>query len=259
MKRVVLTCSLVIFNEEMTVLKRTIDSFLSIPFSKKMFIIDNSCFQSLTIHNDEVKYIKNKTNIGFGGAHNQVLKMIEGKSDYHLILNPDIEFEGIIFKKLFSAFEKHKQVVMVSPKVINSDGSLQFTCRKNPTIKEILSRRLGINKDYVHDREYRDRDLSKPFQPEFIHGCFMLFKTNDLIALKGFDSRYFLYMEDADLCRKILQKNSSILYFPEVYIKHLHRKGSAKRIKLLFYHIISAYKYFKKWSSKKKIVHSIIA
>ena len=247
MKKVTLTCSLVIFNEDIAVLSKTINSFLSIPFSKKMFIIDNSYFQNLNIGSEEVEYIKNQKNVGFGRAHNQILKIVEGTSDYHLILNPDVEFRGIIFKNLFCALEKDKRIVMVSPKVVNTDGSLQFTCRKNPTIKEMISRRLGINKEYVNEKEYRNIDLSKSFQPEFIHGCFMLFKTKDLIALKGFDNRYFLYMEDADLCREIRQNNKTILYFPEVQIKHLHRKGSSKQIKLLFHHIISAYRYFRKW------------
>ncbi|SEC49051.1 hypothetical protein SAMN04489761_3137 [Tenacibaculum sp. MAR_2009_124] len=243
-----LTCCVVIFNEDINVLKKMIDCFLSIPFAKKMFLIDNSSNQDFTITNtEEIEYIKNKRNVGFGRAHNQILGHIEGKSDYHLVLNPDVEFDGVIFQKLISSLENDDKITMISPKVLNSDGSLQFTCRKNPTVKEMISRRLGINKDYVKEREYRDIDLNKSFTPEFIHGCFMLFKTKDFVALGGFDSRYFLYLEDADLCREIRKSNRKLLYFPDVHIKHLHRKGSSKRIKLLFYHIASAYKYFKKW------------
>ena len=250
MNKVKLTCCVVIFNEDMAVLKTTIDGFLSIPFSKKMFLIDNSSTQNfLLADNEEIEYIKNNQNVGFGRAHNQILEQIKGKSEYHLVLNPDVEFDGGIFKKLFSVLENDDEIAMISPKVLNSDGSLQFTCRKNPTIKGMISRRLGVNKNYVEDREYRNIDLNKPFTPKFIHGCFMLFKTKDFIALGGFDSRYFLYLEDADLCREIIKNDKKILYFPEVQIKHLHRKGSSKRLKLLFYHITSAYKYFNKWKN----------
>ena len=250
MNKIRLTCCVVIYNENEAVLKRTIDSFLSIPFSKKIFIVDNSSISNFKIENTkEVEYIKNERNIGFGRGHNQILKLIEGKSDFHLVLNPDVEFEGNIFKKLFSILENNEKTAMISPKVLNNDGSLQFTCRKNPTIKEMISRRLGINKEYVEEREYRNIDLNKSFTPEFIYGCFMLFKTKDFIYVGGFDNRYFLYLEDADLCREVRRHNKELLYFPEVEIKHLHRKGSSKRLKLLFYHIASAYKYFRKWKN----------
>ncbi len=215
-----------------------------------MFIVDNSSTRNFNIENsEEVEYIKNEENIGFGRAHNQILKLIEGKSDFHLVLNPDVEFDGRIFEKLFFALEGNEKIAMISPKVVNYDGSLQFTCRKNPTIKEMISRRLGINKEYVEEREYRNIDLNKSFAPEFIHGCFMLFKMQDFMDLGGFDNRYFLYLEDADLCREVRRHNKEVLYFPEVEIKHLHRKGSSKRLKLLFYHIASAYKYFRKWKN----------
>ena len=102
-------------------------------------------------------------------------------------------------------------------------------------------------RSYVQKREYRYTDLSVPFYPEFVHGCFLLFKTEDFVAIRGFDERYFLYMEDADICRKLANVDKKILYFPEETIQHIQKKGSAKEIKLLAFHIISAYKYFRKW------------
>jgi GT2 family glycosyltransferase len=89
--------------------------------------------------------------------------------------------------------------------------------------------------------------VSKSFYPDFIHGCFMLFKTQEYIDLKGFDERYFLYMEDADMCKKIDRIGKKKFYFPEVKIIHQHQKGSSKNIKLFFYHLSSAIKYFLKW------------
>ena len=249
MNKVKLTCSLVIFNENTLVLDKIINSFLSIPLSKIMYIIDNSTKSSHFIKKrQEIKYIKNDKNLGFGKAHNQIIERIRYKSDYHLILNPDVEFEGAILKKLISVLKANKNIILIAPRAVDNNGELQYTCRKHPTIKELLSRRLGINSEYVKNREYRNLDLTKPFMPEFIYGCFMLFKTNKFVGLSGFDTRYFLYLEDADLCRKIYQNKKRILYFPEVQIKHIHRKGSSKQIKLFLIHLLSAYKYFKKWT-----------
>ena len=125
------------------------------------------------------------------------------------------------------------------------NGSPQVVCRKAPSVKEMLIRRLAILKNSSALDQYLD--VSKPFYPDFIHGCFMLFKTQDFINSKGFDERYFLYMEDADICREIKQSGKEVLYYPNEQITHIHRRGSSKKAKLLFHHIVSAIKYFRKW------------
>lgn len=246
-KRTDISASIVLFNEDVITLKNTIQSFLEVPFTKKLFLIDNSPSDKLKtlFKNKEIEYVFVGKNIGFGTAHNIVLDKIN--SDYHLILNPDVSFDSDIFNHLIKQFELNHNLTMISPKVVYPNGKIQYICRENPTIKEMISRRTGLFKSYVNKKQYLYRGLSKPFSPEFIHGCFMLFKTDDFIKLKGFDERYFLYMEDADICREIKQTGKEILYYPEVQITHIHRKGSAKKMKLLFYHISSATKYFMKW------------
>jgi GT2 family glycosyltransferase len=186
-------------------------------------------------------------NIGFAKAHNLVLEKIAKCSTYHLILNPDVVFEPSVLSNLIAQLAERNEVAMVSPKVIYPNGKLQYTCRKYPSFSQMLFRRIGIFKNQNQKNEYQDFDLTQPFFPDFIHGCFLLFKTADFLRIKGFDERYFLYMEDVDICKKIDVINKKKMYVPCVEIKHIHRKGSAKKIKLLYYHIISSIKYFIKW------------
>ena len=244
-----ISASIVLYNENKCDLEKTISSFLNTSFNKTLFLIDNSSSKDFLlkeiINKDDVVYIKNDENLGFGKAHNLVLDKID--SDYHLILNPDIDFNSNILNDLVEELDNNENLSMISPEVKYPNGKLQYTCRKKPTIKEMVFRRIGCNKKYVNQRQYLDKDLSKPFHPQFIHGCFMLFKTDDFVKLNGFDERYFLYMEDADICRKIKQTGKEILYYPKVNITHIYRKGSSKKIKLLFHHILSAIKYFRKW------------
>ena len=75
----------------------------------------------------------------------------------------------------------------------------------------------------------------------------MLFRSLDFKNLNGFDERYFLYLEDADLCRRIQQYEKKIMFFPNVHVIHEHQKGSSKNVKLFFIHLSSAIKYFLKW------------
>ena len=79
-----------------------------------------------------------------------------------------------------------------------------------------------------------------------LSGCFIFSRISVLNEIEGFDKRYFMYMEDYDLCRKIGQKYK-VVYYPEVKIFHEHGKASYKSKKLMMFHIKSAIKYFNKW------------
>ncbi|AUC85504.1 glycosyl transferase family 2 [Polaribacter sp. ALD11] len=242
-----ITASIVLFNENLETLKKTVDSFLKTPLKKKLYLIDNSSDNSLKNHfkKAEVEYIFVGNNIGFGRAHNLVLDKIS--SQFHLILNPDVIFSSEVIPNLIKALENNSEVSFVTPKVLYPTKEMQYVCRRHPTFFDLINRKLKISKSQIIKNEYQDDNLEKSLYPDFIHGCFMLFKTADFISLTGFDERYFLYMEDADICRKIKKTKKKILYFPNVEITHQHQKGSSKNIKLFLYHLSSALKYFTKW------------
>lgn len=242
-----ISASIVCYNESLEILKKTVNSFLKTPLKKKLFLIDNSTSNKLQRHfiSDEIEYIFTGKNLGFGKAHNFILDKIT--TDFHLILNPDVIFDADTIPVLIAQLSVEKQVSFVTPKVLNTDGQLQFVCRKQPTFFDLINRKLLFSRKLLSKNEYRNQNLEKMFYPEFIHGCFMLFKTADFKKLQGFDERYFLYMEDADICRNILKINKRILYFPSVQITHQHQKGSSKSVKLFLYHFSSAIKYFLKW------------
>lgn len=249
MEKVEISGSIVLFNEDIDTLKKTIECFCSIPFSKKLYLIDNtntSRYNEFS-ENECVVYLNNGKNIGFGRGHNKVINYIKETSNFHLILNPDVFFKGEVIGVLLEKLSQEKLLAMIAPKVRFPDGKEQFTVRKYPTFFDLFLRKTGINKNRIYEQEYRNIDLSKPFYPEAIHGCFMLFKTADFVAINGFDERYFLYMEDIDICKKIDVAGKKKCYYPEVEVTHVLRKGSSKKVKLFLYHLSSALKYFLKW------------
>ena len=242
-----ITATIVLYHEDQEILKRTIASFLKIPLKKKLFLVDNSATRSFQnfFNDEEIEYFFPGKNIGFGKGHNFVLDKLNSK--YHLLLNPDIEFTATTILILISQLEKEHDVAFATPKVMYPNLAKQYVCRKHPTFFDLINRRIKLVPKAILKNEYRNQDLTKPFYPDFIHGCFMLFKTTDFKDLKGFDARYFLYMEDADLCREIDILGKKKLYFPEVAIVHHYQKGSAKNLKLFWFHTFSAIKYFLKW------------
>ena len=248
-KSIDITATIVLFNEDIKTLRKTIDSFLKAPIKKKLFLIDNSPTNILEkeFKHSEIQYIFSGEYLGFAKGHNLIIDSIKNTSKYHLILNPDVEFSIDVIPKLVNEIVRHENVAMIAPKVVFPNGESQYTCREYPNPLEMISRRANIFKKYSQKKEYRDIDLSKSFNPDFIHGSFMLFKTEDFIKINGFDERYFLYMEDVDICRKIDQMGKKKLYYPNVQISHILKKESSKNIRLFFTHLYSSIKYFKKW------------
>lgn len=244
--------SIVLFNEDIKELSETINCFLKIPLSKRLFLIDNSPKRIFYPKYDhpEVEYIFVGKNVGFGAGHNLILYKIKGLSDCHLVLNPDVSFREHVIPNLMKALNKDEEVVLIAPRVLFPNGNHQYTCRRYPDFSELLLRYIGLPSSKVQCGEYKDRDLSKPFNPDVLHGCFLLLKTAYFEALKGFDERYFLYMEDVDLCRKIDTIGKKKLYFPDEIIFHVLKRRSSRDIKLFIIHLISAVKYYFKWNNK---------
>lgn len=257
-KNITITATIVLYKESVLELSKTIESFLNITQSKKLFLVDNSPTHVLKdkFNHPEIEYIFNGKNIGFGAAHNKVINNIKDCSNYHLVLNPDVTFKEDIISKLIAKINEDKKLALISPKVLFPNGKHQYTSRRYPTFSELIIRRLTflnpIFPSIIKNGEYADRDLSQPFNPDFIHGCFLLFKTEAFIKLKGFDERYFLYMEDVDICRKLDRQGLGKLYYPHVEITHVLKKRSLKNLKLFTYHTISIFQYFYKWHIKKQ-------
>jgi GT2 family glycosyltransferase len=252
-KKLDITVSVVLYNENLKELTNTVNCFLALPLKKKLFLIDNTprkLFKDV-YKQEEIIYISTGQNIGFGAGHNKIIKDIEGQSKYHLILNPDVTFKPTVITSLVSVLEKDTSISMVAPKVLFPNGEHQYSCRRYPSVSELLARRFlflkPLFKKAVFKGQYQDKNLEAPFQAQYITGCFHLYKTADFVNLQGFDERYFLYMEDVDICKKIDASGKKKLYYPNEEITHVLKQGSSKSFELFLRHTSSAIKYFSKW------------
>ncbi len=250
-----ISASIVIFNstkEEIETITKAVDNSIV----SKLYIVDNSSSDAMRNFIAELSsktiYIHGQGNVGFGAAHNIAIKRaIESGSNYHLILNPDICFEEGTIEKLKSFMDVHQEIGLVMPKIIYPDGETQYLCKMLPTPVDLIFRRffsfLPKAKQRKERYELRGLDyLQTYFGVPSLSGCFMFFRTDVLIQLGGFDERFFMYMEDLDLCRRTHQF-AKTAFFPEAIVTHCYEKGSYKSLKLLKYHIVSAVKYFNKW------------
>lgn len=251
-----LSASIVLYNTKVNDLKKVIDSYFAYQGEKQLFLVDNSPSDELKnivamYPNNEIHYIFNNTNMGYGKAHNiAIRKSIEQGQPYHIILNPDIIIEKGALEKLTDYMEQHPEVGNIMPKIIYPDGELQYLCKLLPSPIDLIFRRFipvkkwkdAINKRYeLHSFGY-DKIMNIPN----LSGCFMFLRTEVLKQIGLFDENIFMYLEDIDLNRRIHSKYQTI-YYPEATVIHEHQKESYKSKKLLKAHIKSAIYYFNKY------------
>ena len=216
------------------------------------YISDNASQDNFpqTIKNTfpEITVIENDKNGGFGFAHNKVIKQIN--SDYHAIINPDVLIDSDVLSDLCDFLEDHKDVVMVTPKILSVDGTEQHLPKLQPKFKYMLAGRIPALKSLRNEYTRENENISKPCEIDFCTGCFMLIRTSAFKQLGGFDERFFMYMEDADLTRRA-KKFGKVMFIPQIHVTHLWERSSSKSLKYLLIHVSSMFKFFLKYVFNK--------
>ncbi len=257
--------SIVLFNnQEGQVNKLLDDLLLQGNLIKHIYLVDNSIHTALSTFahkHKKIIYIHSKRNLGYGSAHNiAIQKSIDENVKYHVVINPDIRLEQNVLFELMKYLDENSNVGLAMPDIRYPDGSRQHLCKLLPHPIALFSRRfLPRTISHKFDRKYNllDIDYSKEMNVPLLSGCFMFLRTSVLADVGVFDSRFFMYLEDFDLVRRIHTKYSTI-FLPSVQVVHEYAKGSYKNRKLMVYHVKSAIKYFNKWGwlfdfSRKKI------
>jgi len=258
--RMKLTISIVTFNNE-SVIRETLTSIEKSTLKLKqendceVIVVDNSSIdQTAAIISREFPWVTliPSENIGFGAGHNKAIRKILGKSDYHLIMNPDVYFEADALENLLDFIKKDKNIGLVTPKLLYPDDQIQYTCRLLPTPFDLVVRRFipgflkPLFKNRLNNFEQRHRDYDKMMEAPNLSGCVMMIRSEVFKRVGLFDERFFVYLEDVDFTRRIHQQFKTV-YYPKVRIYHRHGHGSYKKWKDLKYHVSSAIKYFCKW------------
>ena len=249
-----ISCSLVIYKNEKGQLLNAINSFLNTKLNVKLILIDNSPtdeLKSLCL-DQRVEYIFNPTNPGFGTSHNIGILKLATKSKYHLILNPDIYFEINVLDEIIKFMDKYKHIGLVMPKILYPDGTTQYLAKLLPSpltffVRRILRNLPVVGKYFASNFDLKFSGYNKIFEAPYLSGCFMVFRSEVLLRINGFDQNYFMHMEDLDISRRILQAGYKNIFFPSVFVYHDHIYKSTLEIKSMKMYLKSAIYYFNKW------------
>ena len=175
-----------------------------------IIVIENSNNQKfkdkLESKYQNLKCILSKSNLGMGAGNNIGIKL--AKTDYVLILNPDVTLEPNTLEEIYLASKKISEFSVISP--ISSD--------------------LNFPNYGMINREKKIKELKLPFKVDYVDGFAMLLnkkKFNDNIY---FDENFFLYLENNDLCLRVNRKGGSVFVIPTAKINH----GGAKTVDMKY-------------------------
>jgi len=203
----------------------------------EVFLIDNDSAdgsaEMVQSNFPQVHLIANKTNRGFAAANNQALEQVQG--EFVLLLNPDTEVHPGSLSALIDFMRSHPRAAVVAPQLLNSDGSIQRSCRQFPTFLGMLFELLGFSKmfpsktlfrqykmlDWQHDDE---RQVDQP------EGACLLLRQAVIKEVGFLDEGFFMLFEEVDWCYRIKKANWEIWFTPVAKVTH-HYGQSIKQVK----------------------------
>lgn len=277
-----ITASVVIYNTDPALIKTVAASFAPGP-GRVLFLVDNSPHPSPVfgaMAGPYIRCIATGRNAGYGAGHNIALRAVLGEeprdgdtgsaapdpraafgapldppSEFHAVLNPDVSFSPDTIDRLARFLRDTPDAVCATPRIFSPEGADLRPCRLLPTPADLIFRRFvpaaGPLAAWKRARDARyllsdappDRALNAPV----LSGCFMFLRTS---ALREhdilFDERFFMYMEDVDLSRRLHRAGRTLLC-PDARAVHIGAHESYKSGRALLAHIKSAVQYFNKW------------
>jgi GT2 family glycosyltransferase len=247
-----ITASLVLYCNAPAMIDEAIRSVVESDVDTILSVVDNSPvpIASRWFAHPQVLYHHAGANLGFGAGHNLAFAAVAERSDAHFIVNPDVAFAPDVLSTLADVFARTSDVTAVMPAIHDEAGQQQHLCKALPTPVQLIARRFipfasvraAIDETYEFRRLPGEGLIDMPS----LSGCFLGVRSATFAQLGGFDERFFMYMEDVDLVRR-LGDHGRTVYVPAARIEHGHARSSYRFGKLMFVHIGSALRYFGKW------------
>lgn len=231
----------------------------------EIIVVDNdsadNCEQIVKKHFIEVKFIQAKNNRGYAAGNNLGIKKAQGK--YILIVNPDIAFLDKTLEKMYDFMGKNPKIGIIGPKLLNADGTLQYSCGNFPDWHLPFYRRTILSKTnsgqkWLKNYLMKDWNHNENREVDWLFGACLLIRKEAIEEVGLLDERFFLYLEDTDWCRRFWENGYQVIYFAAAEVIHYHQRSSAENLGLTGLlskagriHIISFIKYYFKYLGKE--------
>ncbi len=207
----------------------------------EIFVVDNASIDGSNdmIRSDfeDVKLIANAENVGFAVANNQAIRQAKGK--HVLILNPDTVLEEDTLKICYDYMEGNLKVGAIGVKMIDGAGNfLPESKRDLPTVWNSFAKLSGLATIFPSSKIFNGYalghlDQNKNHSIQVLCGAFMYVRKSTIDEVGMFDERFFMYGEDIDWSRRIVEGGHEIHYLSDTTI--IHYKGESTKKASLSY------------------------
>ncbi|MBI2861259.1 MAG: glycosyltransferase family 2 protein [Chloroflexi bacterium] len=198
-----------------------------------------------------VQLLGNSTNVGFARACNQAIRV--SNSRYIMVLNSDTEIIGDALVTMISYMDRHPQVGVLGPQLLDNDGTALPSRRRFPTLatafiestplQRLFSRHLLLQRYYV-----ADQPAHVVQEIDWLAGACLLARREAIDQVGPMDERFFLYSEELDWCRRMKTAEWKVVYFPEASVLHHEGKSAEQNLAMRqIYFDDSKCKYFGKY------------
>jgi GT2 family glycosyltransferase len=187
-------------------------------------------------------------NVGYGRANNLVLARLD--SDFHLVMNPDVELQEDALAAAIEALHADAAIGLVAPDVRGASGERQYLCKRYPSVWVLFLRGFApaaLRRGFARTLDrYEMRDVlgAQTYRPvQLASGCFMVVRTGLFRRLGGFDPRFFMYFEDYDLSLRV-GREAQVAFVPAARIVHHGGDAARKGPRHVSWFLRSAWRFF---------------
>jgi N-acetylglucosaminyl-diphospho-decaprenol L-rhamnosyltransferase len=179
----------------------------------------------------EVRLIRTGENLGFARAVNRGIAASSGETI--VLVNPDSLLEETFFADMQAFLDAHPSVGIAGPRILDSDGKVQLSARREVSvISGLLGRtsfltRLFPKSSLVKSQFPAAVASDAPTPVDWVSGACMVVRRETVDTIGAFDERFFMYFEDADLCRRAREAGLAVYYVPTILVVH-HAGGSTR-------------------------------
>ena len=186
-------------------------------------------------HPFPLRIIRNDNPKGFGANHNAAFSLATTR--WFAVVNPDIRIKTFNLQTLLSPFQD-QLVAAVAPIVLSGDGKIEDSARRFPTLKRFAKRVLLRQRNADYKVEH------VPYQVDWVAGMFVVFHRDAFRQIGGFDDhRFFMYLEDADICLRLGKIGWKVIVNPNAQVIHMAQRASRRNLKHMHWHAVSALRF----------------
>src|SRR5215217_993570 len=227
---------------------------------ESLYATDYEDFEVVIVDNDRpeppeiphpARVIRNRENLGFARACNQGISASSG--DLLVLVNPDALVERDFFGRIEAFFDVNPAAGVAGPGVLDTDGRVQLSARKELSmVSGLLGRtslltRLFPSNSLVQSQFPAVTESAHPTAVDWVSGACMILRRRTLDEIGSLDERFFMYFEDADLCRRAREAGWPVCYLPQIEIFHHSGASSRSRPRAIWHLHKSAFFYHRKY------------